>query len=163
MEAIRNQTVTETCSGKEPLPAAACFSTKTRPFPIPLPWLALVKFGPNISRIYTPQHQSPVSLLRSTPMKMERIVSSETSALKAQTPGDYLKGRKMFQTFVKLFILTFRFLPYTEMHPVTNRLILFRYIGQVAVGYPQQRKHTDTQRTRSHRYNKKHIQQRTVL
>ena len=41
--------------------------------------------------INTPQLQSWVSLLRSTPMKMERIVSSETSALKAQTPGDYPK------------------------------------------------------------------------
>ena len=32
-----------------------------------------------------------VSLLRCTPMKMERIESSETSALKVQTPGDYSK------------------------------------------------------------------------
>ena len=32
-----------------------------------------------------------VSLLRSTPMKMEQIASSETSALKAQMPGDYRK------------------------------------------------------------------------
>ena len=30
-----------------------------------------------------------LSLLRSTPMKMERIEISETSALKAQMPGDY--------------------------------------------------------------------------
>ena len=41
--------------------------------------------------IYTPQLKSWVSPLRSTPMKMERIESSETSALKAQTPGDYPK------------------------------------------------------------------------
>ena len=65
------------------------FCTKTRPFPIP--WLALVNFEPNISRIYTPQLQSWVSLLRSTPMKMERIESSETSAPKLQAPGDYTK------------------------------------------------------------------------
>jgi hypothetical protein len=32
-----------------------------------------------------------LSLLRSTPMKMELLVSPETSALKAQTPGDYPK------------------------------------------------------------------------
>ena len=38
-----------------------------------------------------PQLQSCVSLLRSTPMKMERIESSETSEPKAQTPGDYPK------------------------------------------------------------------------
>ena len=54
-------------------------------------WLAPVNFKPNISRIYTPPLQSWVSLLRSTPMKMERIKSSETSALKAQTPGGYPK------------------------------------------------------------------------
>ena len=46
-------------------------------------------FEPNISRIYAPQLKSWVSLLRSTPMKMERLVSSETSALKAQTSEDY--------------------------------------------------------------------------
>ena len=72
---------------KRPLPSTTCFSTKTRPFPIP--WLVLTNSEPNISRIYTPQIQSWVSVLRSTPMKMERIVSSETSALKAQTPEDY--------------------------------------------------------------------------
>ena len=44
---------------------------------------------PNISCIYTPQLKSCVSLLRSKPMKMEWIESSETSALKAQTPEDY--------------------------------------------------------------------------
>ena len=32
-------------------------------------------------------------LLRSTPMKMELLGSSETSALKAQTPGDYPKDK----------------------------------------------------------------------
>ena len=39
----------------------------------------------------TPQFQSWVSLVRSTPMKMELPVSSETSELKVQTPGDYPK------------------------------------------------------------------------
>ena len=58
----------------------------------PIPWLALVNSEPNISRIYTPQLQSCVSLLHSTPMKMEWIASSEKSAPKAQTPGDYPKG-----------------------------------------------------------------------
>ena len=48
-----------------------------------------LNFEPDISRIYTTQLQSWVPLLRSTPMKMELLVSSETSALKAQTPGDY--------------------------------------------------------------------------
>ena len=61
------------------------------PFPSPSLWLAPVNFEPNISRVYTPQLQSWVLLLRWTPMKMERLVSSETSALKAQTPGDYTK------------------------------------------------------------------------
>ena len=75
---------------KRPLPSTTCFSTKTRPFPIP--WLAPVNFQPNISRMYTPQLQSWVSLIRSTPMKMERLVSSETSALKTETPGDYPKN-----------------------------------------------------------------------
>ena len=51
--------------------------------------LALVKFEPNISCIYTPQFKSWVSLLRSTRMKIERIESSETSAIKPPTPGDY--------------------------------------------------------------------------
>ena len=58
-----------------------------------------------------------VSLLRSTPMKMEQIVSSETSALKAQTPGDYpentirhsthgesLKSRLTFTFFIYTFV-----------------------------------------------------------
>ena len=85
---MRNYIAIDTCSEKRPLPSTTCFSTKTRPFPIPLP---LVNFEPNISRIYTPQLKSWVSLLRSTPMKMERIERSETSALKAQTPGDYPK------------------------------------------------------------------------
>ena len=58
----------------------------------PLYSLAPVNFAPNISRIYIPQLKSWVSLLRSTPMKMERRESSETSALKAQTPGDYPKN-----------------------------------------------------------------------
>ena len=57
-------------------------------------WLMLCSATaePSISRIYTPQLQSCVSLLRSTRMKTERIGSSETSALKAQTPGDYQKN-----------------------------------------------------------------------
>ena len=63
------------------------------PTPVPLPslslWLALVKYEPNISRIYTSQLNSWVSLLRSTRMKIERIESSETSAIKPPTPGDY--------------------------------------------------------------------------
>ena len=54
-------------------------------------WLALDNFEPNISRIYTPQLQSCLSLLHDTPMKMERIVSSKKSALQAQTLGDYPK------------------------------------------------------------------------
>ena len=64
-----------------------------RPTPLPSPslWLAVVNFEPNISHIYTPHLQSWVSLLCSKPMKMERIESSEMSALKAQTPGDYPK------------------------------------------------------------------------
>ena len=74
---------------KRPLPSTTCFSP--RPAPFPSLWLALVNFEPNISRIYTPQLQSWASLLRCTPMKMERLVSSETSALKGQTPGDYPK------------------------------------------------------------------------
>ena len=61
------------------------------PPPVSLPRPALVNSEPNISRIYTPQLQSRVSLLRLTPMKMELLVSSETSALKAHTPGDYPK------------------------------------------------------------------------
>ena len=47
--------------------------------------------GSTFSGIYTPQLQYWVSLLRSTPMKVELPVSSEMSALKAQTPGDYPK------------------------------------------------------------------------
>ena len=46
----------------------------------------------SFSRICTLQLKSWVSLLCSTPMKMERIESSETSALKVQTPGDYPKA-----------------------------------------------------------------------
>ena len=69
------------------LTSTTCLSTKTRPFPIR--WLAPVNFESNIFLIYTPQLQSWVSLLRSTPMKMELLISSETSVLKAQTPGDY--------------------------------------------------------------------------
>ena len=38
-------------------------------------------------------------LLRSTPKRMEGIESSETSALKAQTPGDYPKNHD--KTFFK--------------------------------------------------------------
>ena len=53
--------------------------------------MALVNFEPNVSHIYTPQLKSWASLLRSTPVKMERIGSSETSAIKAQTPGGYPK------------------------------------------------------------------------
>ena len=86
---------------KRPLPSTTCSSTKTRPFPIP--WLALVNFEPNISRIYTPQLKSWVSILRSKPMKMERIVSSETSALKAQTPGDYPKDTIRHSTTAKVW------------------------------------------------------------
>ena len=43
--------------------------------------------------VFIPLNSNPgLSLLRSTPMKMERLVSSETSALKAQTLGDYPKN-----------------------------------------------------------------------
>ena len=41
---------------------------------------------------------TPASRKRSTPMKMERIESSETSALKAETPGDYPKNKTAFNT-----------------------------------------------------------------
>ena len=56
-----------------------------------IPLLALTSFEPNISLIYTHQLQSSLSLVRSRPMKVEQIVSSETSALKVQTPGEYPK------------------------------------------------------------------------
>ena len=62
--------------------------------PLSHPWFVLVNSEPNISRVYTPQLQSWVSLLHSTSMKMELLVSSETSALKAQTPGDYTKDAR---------------------------------------------------------------------
>ena len=71
----------------------------------------LVNFEPNISRIYTPQLKSWVSLLHSMPMKMERIESSKTSALKAQMPGDYPKntirhsthGESLKSRYISLF------------------------------------------------------------
>ena len=65
--------------------------SRPTPFPSPSLLLALVNFEPNISRIYTLQLKSWVSLLRSMFMKMEWIESSETSALKAYTLGDYPK------------------------------------------------------------------------
>ena len=43
-----------------------------------------------------------VSLLRSTPMKMERIQSSKTLALKAQTLGDYPKKTNGIQHTAKV-------------------------------------------------------------
>ena len=89
---------------KRPLPSTNWFSTNTRPFPIL--WLALVNFEPNIYRIYTPQLQSCVSLPRTKSMKMELLVSSETSAIKARTPGDYSKDiirQKQFVTSQNLF------------------------------------------------------------
>ena len=46
-----------------------------------------------------PQLQSRLSLLLSTPMKMERIESIETSVPKAQTPGDYQKDTIRQQLF----------------------------------------------------------------
>ena len=39
------------------------------------------------------------SLLRSAPMKMERLVSSKTSALKVQMPGDYPKKHNTAKRF----------------------------------------------------------------
>ena len=64
---------------------------------------AVVNFEPNISHIYTSQLRSCVSILRSALMKMERIGSPETSALKALTPGDYPKNaiRQMIPNFRK--------------------------------------------------------------
>ena len=74
-----------------PCPPPPVSLPRPTPFPAPSLWWALVNFEPNISRIYTRQLKSWVSLLRSTPLKMERIESSETSTLNAQTPGDYQK------------------------------------------------------------------------
>ena len=71
------------------------------PFPSPCLWLALANFEPNISRIYTPQHKSWTSLLRSTPMMMEPIESSETSEIKSQTPGDYPKNTIRKYTYLR--------------------------------------------------------------
>ena len=84
------------------------------PFPIPQTLIGSSQLEPNVSRIYTPQLKSWVSLLRSTLMKIELIESSETSALKAQTPGDYpentirhfLNCRYSISCFLLLFILT---------------------------------------------------------
>ena len=74
-----------------PCPPPPVSLPRPAPFPSPSPLLALVNLEPNVSRIYTPQLKSWVSPLRTTVMKMERIESSETSALKAQTPGDHPK------------------------------------------------------------------------
>ena len=73
------------------------------PFPSPSLWLALVNFEPNISRINAPQLKSLVSLLCCTPMKMERIVSSETSALKAHAERFTQKNtiRRKFEIKIK--------------------------------------------------------------
>ena len=62
-----------------PCPPSPVSLLRPAPFPSPSLWLALVNFEPNISRIYTPQLKSWVSLLRSTPMKIEQLVSSESS------------------------------------------------------------------------------------
>ena len=74
-----------------PCPPPSVSLPRPAPFPSLSLWLALVNFEQNISCIYTPQLLSWVSLLCSTPMKMEWLVSSKTWALKAQTPGDYPK------------------------------------------------------------------------
>ena len=60
--------------------------------------LALVNFQPTFFGIYSPKLQSWVSLLRSKPKKMELPVSSETSALKAQIPGDDPKDTRRHST-----------------------------------------------------------------
>ena len=112
MEAIRNYTVIDTCSEKWLLPSTTYFSTKTRPFPNP--WLPLVNFEPNISCIYTPKLKSWLPHLRSSPKKMERIESSETSALKAQTPGDYSKKHSTAESLLFTWLLTFTGMPWEQ-------------------------------------------------
>ena len=89
----------ETKQSFTPAPRKRPLTTKMAPalhhlfLQFPSFWLALANSEPDISCIYTPQLESWVSLLRCTPMKMELLVSSETSALKAQMPGDYPKDK----------------------------------------------------------------------
>ena len=77
------------CQPKRPLPSTTFSLPRPAPFPSP-DWLqsTLSQTFP----VCIPLNSNPVSLPRSTPMKMELPVSSETSTLKAQTPGDYPKG-----------------------------------------------------------------------
>ena len=100
---------------------------------IPSIWVEEYKYGkclaqswlePNISRIYTPQLKSWVSLLRSTPMKMEQIESSETSAPKAQTPGDYPKDTIRHSTQGESF--KSRYVRVAAIRPIFQRVITTR-------------------------------------
>ena len=83
---------------KRPLPSTTCFSTKPRPFPIPL----LLIGSSQLWAKHFPYLYPSTSILgitsTLTPMKMELPVSSETSALKTQTPGDYPKDTKRHST-----------------------------------------------------------------
>ena len=95
---------------KRPLPSTTCFSTKTRPFPIPLP---LIDFQTTLSQkfpvfIFLNSNPGYQSILRCTPMKMERIESSETS-------GDYpLNARRKFE--IKIFKVCFLVCSQLEFH-----------------------------------------------
>ena len=65
-------------------PARAHLFLLARPLPRPKP-----------NQIYIPPTILPLTYFIHLPMKMEPIVSSETSAIKSQTPGNYPKRNKL--------------------------------------------------------------------
>ena len=60
-----------------------------------------------LSGINTPHTPSPV-ILHHLPMKMEQIESSETSATRTQTPGNYPKENNTFKTWWELKIKNYK-------------------------------------------------------
>jgi hypothetical protein len=72
------------------LPSTACFSTQTRPLPIPPPsdWLRLFS-SRTFSHVNTPTISSWLFFLLTPPTEMEQTECSEMSAYKIQAPGNY--------------------------------------------------------------------------
>jgi len=70
-------------------------NTKVKPVRAHYFLLALPLPRSNPTRYKYPTHIHPLTYFIDLPMKMEPIVSSETSAIRTQTPGNYPKRNKL--------------------------------------------------------------------
>jgi len=77
-----------------PSPSTTCWTTncpaRAHHFLLALP---LPRSKPN--QVYIPRTILPLTYFIDLPMKMEPIVSSETSVIRTQTPGNYPKRNKL--------------------------------------------------------------------